>query len=59
MNKLELTEREVEAIIDYVFAHVRATNGLGKRVYEKMLEFLSGETSTDFDPQPHQSTLFT
>lgn len=57
MNKLELTERE--AIIDYVFAHVRATNGLGKRVYEKMLEFLSGETSTDFDPQPHQSTLFT
>lgn len=43
MQRLELTRAEVAAVIDYVFQHVRATNGTGRKVYQKMREFLMYE----------------
>lgn len=41
--QLELTRKEVESIINYVFAHVRATEGLAKQTYERMREFLDSD----------------
>ncbi|MEP7076892.1 MAG: hypothetical protein ABI878_13880 [Acidobacteriota bacterium] len=44
MQKLELSQADVAAVIDYVFQHVRASpNGRGHKVWERMLEF-QGET---------------
>ena len=43
MNTLALTRREVEAIQNYVWMHVRATNGTGYKVWEKMWLFLTTE----------------
>lgn len=40
---LQLSKKEVAAVIDYVFQHVRAANGTARKVYEKMQEFLSFE----------------
>jgi len=37
---IKLTRAEVEAIIDYLFIHTRATNGTARKVYEKMLKYL-------------------
>ncbi|MBX3288335.1 MAG: hypothetical protein KF855_03225 [Acidobacteria bacterium] len=37
---LNLTKNEVEAVIEYIWIHVRATNGKAKRVCDKMQEFL-------------------
>ncbi len=41
MNKLELSQAEIDAVIDYVYAHVRtaAPNGKGFKVWQKMFEF--------------------
>lgn len=41
MDKLPLTRAEVAAVIEYVFLHVRATDGKAKRVYDKTHDFLN------------------
>ncbi len=46
--KLQLTEKEVEAIEHYIWQHVRASeNGLAYKVWKKMFDFVNEE-----DPQP-------
>lgn len=41
--KLELSKAEVESIEPYVHQHVRATNGLARRTWEKMWNFVNEE----------------
>lgn len=39
-EKFEMTRSEVDAVIDYIFTHVRASpNGKGYKVWERMLAF--------------------
>ena len=37
---MTLSRKEVESITDYLFMHVRSTNGTARNVYEKMVDFL-------------------
>lgn len=47
-DKLTLSRAEVTAIIDYIHWHVRATNGTGRRVWERMNDFLNrADAETD------------
>ena len=39
---MTLTRAEVEAIVDYIFVHVRANpTGRGYKVWQRMIEFLN------------------
>ena len=54
---LNLTRAEVAAVIDYVYQHVRATEGKGKQVWEKMHEFLTGPQQGEFKFDKKQKNL--
>ncbi len=57
MTHLPLTRAEVEAVISYIFWHVRPyPNSTGYKVWEKMLEFISDED--DGEPQEAEARLF-
>jgi len=47
-DKLELSRADVDAVIDYVFMHVRASpKGRGYKVWERMLAFQNREPDDD------------
>lgn len=57
-DKLTLSRAEVAAIIDYVHWHVRATNGTGRRVWERMNDFLN-QVDTAAQAETHQNLIAT
>ncbi len=61
-DKLELTRADVDAVMDYIYQHVRASpNGRGYKVWERMLEFLDKDEpveTTDELAREQQGLLF-
>lgn len=56
-EKFEMSRSEVDAVIDYIFTHVRASpSGKGYKVWERMLAF---QSRLPDKPRPADDTLTT
>lgn len=58
--KLELSKKEVEAVMSYIFQHCRAyPDSTAFKVWEKMFEFVNDEApAKELEPYLSQSSLF-
>lgn len=57
--KLELTKRECEAVMSYIWQHSRASeSGTAYKVWEKMWGFVNEEHEQEDKPETEQVKLF-